>query len=251
MKNELVSIITPSFNSLQYIKETIVSIQNQTYTNWELIITDDCSTDGTIEFIKKLSLSDARIKCYQLSKNCGAGVARNNSIRYASGNYIAFCDSDDLWTLDKLEKQLAFLEVNNLSFTCSAYQKIDEDGNKMGIFYPPEKITFNDLLKSCSIGCLTAIYDVSKIGKIYMPDIRRRQDYGLWLKIFKIIGSTEVMSTQVTAYYRIRKDSISRNKIRAALFHYQILREYGEGSFLKSIYYFIIYFTKGLIKFLK
>ena len=176
----LVSIISPTYNSLQFIEDTIQSIIQQTYTNWELLITDDCSTDGTWELIQKHQKLDERIKIFRLEQNSGPGVARNNSIKQAKGRFIAFCDSDDQWKPDKLEKQIKFLIENDLPFTFSAYQKIDENGQEGGIVNVPEEVSYNYLLKTCPIGCLTAIYDTEKIGKVYMPEIRKRQDYGLW-----------------------------------------------------------------------
>lgn len=249
--NTLVSIITPSYNSEEFISETIEAILEQSYSNWELLITDDCSQDDTIEIIKDYQKKDDRIKLFRLEKNGGAGVARNNSIKEATGRFIAFCDSDDVWLKDKLEKQVAFMLKNNLPLTYSAYQKMDEKGNKGAIIYPPRKTTFNDLLKTCTIGCLTAIYDTDKIGKRYMPTIRKRQDYGLWLTIFKDIKYTLGLHDEALAHYRVRSNSISSNKFKAAYFHYKVLRVCGEVSLIKSIYYFFHYSIKGVVKYLK
>jgi len=217
----MISIITPTFNSESYIDQTINSIINQSFKNWELLITDDCSTDGTWELLQGYAKQDNRIKIFQLEKNSGPGVARNNSIKKAKGRYIAFCDSDDVWKPEKLEMQIKFLQKNDLPFTFSSYQKINELGEKGGIVNVPKTLNYNTLLKTCPIGCLTAIYDTEKIGKVYMPEIRKRQDYGLWLKIFKIIGETKAMN-EVLGYYRIRSDSVSRNKFIAAKYHYKV-----------------------------
>jgi len=244
------SIITPTYNSYLYIEETIHSILNQTYKNWELLITDDCSTDGTWELLLKYQKQDDRIKIFRLEKNLGPGVARNNSIKHARGRFIAFCDSDDQWKIDKLEKQINFLTTNDLAFTFSAYQKIDEKGEKGGIVKIPEDINYNHLLKTCPIGCLTAIYDTDKIGKIYMPEIRKRQDYGLWLKIFQIIGSTKGINESL-AYYRVRPNSVSSNKFVAAKYHYKVLRQVGKVPSFKAWYYFLHYVLNGVFKYLK
>lgn len=245
-----ISIITPTYNSLQFIDNTIQSILNQSYTNWELLITDDCSTDGTWDLLKQYTFKDNRIKIFQLEKNSGPGVARNHSIKQATGRFIAFCDSDDVWLPDKLEKQVNFLTKNDLAFTFSSYQKIDESGKKKGIIKSVDKITYTALLKTCPIGCLTAIYDTEKIGKIYMPEIRKRQDYGLWLKILKLIGSTRGMP-EVLANYRERSNSVSSNKFVAAKYHYRVLREVGKVPMFKSWYYFLHYTFNGFIKYLK
>lgn len=249
-RHSKVSIITPTYNSHQFIEATIQSILNQTYTNWELLITDDCSTDGTWELLQKYQRQDERIKIFKLKRNSGPGIARNNSIKHAQGRFIAFCDSDDQWKPEKLEKQVEFLTTNNLAFTFSAYQKIDEKGEKGGIVNIPNEVNYNHLLKTCPIGCLTAIYDTDKIGKVYMPEIRKRQDYGLWLKIFQIIGSTKGMNENL-AYYRVRSNSVSSNKFTAAKYHYKVLRQVGKVPLIKAWYYFLHYALNGVFKYLK
>lgn len=246
----MVSIITPTYNSERFISKTVDSIISQTYDDWELLITDDCSTDNTWSLLSAYAEKDDRIKIFQLERNSGPGVARNNSIQHAKGRFIAFCDSDDLWIPNKVEKQVKFLLENDLIFTYSAYQKINEAGIKGGTINIPTSITYNSLLKTCPIGCLTAIYDAQKIGKIYMPEIRKRQDYGLWLKIFKQIGSARGMN-EVLGFYRERKNSVSSNKIKAAYYHYRILREVAKVPTIKAWYYFFYYAIAGVIKYMK
>ncbi len=248
--HNLISVITPAYNAEKFISDTIDSIIKQTYTNWELLITDDCSTDETWELLQKYAANDERIKIFRLEKNSGPGITRNNSIKHSKGRFIAFCDSDDLWIPEKLEKQIHFLQENDVPFTFSSYQKINELGEKGGIVIAPKELSYNTLLKTCPIGCLTAIYDTEKIGKVYMPEIRKRQDYGLWLKIFKIIGSTNGMD-DVLAIYRVRTNSVSSNKIKAAKYHYKVLREVAKVPRLKAWYYFIHYTFSGLLKYLK
>jgi hypothetical protein len=143
------------------------------------------------------------------------------------------------------------MQAKRLSFTYSAYLKTDEDRNLIGIFIPPAKVTYSRLLKTCDIGCLTAIYDTEKLGKIYMPTLRKRQDYGLWLKIFKQIRETEGLHNEALAYYRIRSNSVSNNKFAAAQFHFRILREIGEVSFIRACYNFMFYLINGIIKHIK
>ena len=247
----LVSVITPTYNSSRFIEETIESILAQTYANWELLVTDDCSDDGTWEILTEYAQKDNRVKTFRMTENSGAGVARNNSIKHASGRYIAFCDSDDLWLPEKLEKQISFMQQHDLAFTYSTYRKITETGELKGTVIPPCCISYQDLLKSCPIGCLTAIYDTMKLGKIFMPEIRKRQDYGLWLKIFKIIKSSKGLSEEPLAHYRVRKSSVSSNKIKAALYHYKVLREIGNISHFKSMCNFTIYFFRGFAKYVK
>ncbi len=245
-----VSIITPTYNSENYISETIDAIIAQSYSNWELLITDDYSDDATWDIISTYADGDERIKVFRLQENGGAGVARNHSIEQASGRYMAFCDSDDLWLPHKLEVQVNFMRERELPFTFSAYQKIDEGGLKGGIVNVPKSLSYDELLRHCPIGCLTVIYDVGRIGKFFMPKIRKRQDYGLWLLIFEEIGSSEAMD-QVLAYYRIRKDSISSNKLHAAKYHLEVLRTIGKLKGWRLWYNFFYYAFHGVIKYMK
>ena len=171
-----VSIITPSYNSELFISETILSIQSQTFTDWELIITDDCSSDDTVRIIKSFIKKDDRIRLYILKSNQGAGVARNHSIKMAKGRYIAFCDSDDQWKESKLRKQIDFMITNDLSFTYSSYDVIDEENNKLKSIYSPTKLSYIEMLRNNYVGCLTAIYDQDKIGKIYILYVKDSQE---------------------------------------------------------------------------
>jgi len=189
---ELVSIITPSYNSEKFISETISSIINQTYTNWELLITDDCSKDNTINIIKSFQKNDSRIKLFILKSNGGAGLARNNSIRNAKGRYIAFCDSDDQWKIDKIEKQLGFMNRLSLKFTYSSYDVVDEFGSFKSVKEAPKTISYKMMLNNNYVGCLTAIYDRKLLGNLYMNKIRKRQDWALWLYIMKILKTTRI-----------------------------------------------------------
>jgi len=244
----LISIITPSYKSEKFISLTIESVLNQSYQNWEMIIVDDVSPDNTNKIIEEYIKKDSRIKLIKLEKNSGPAMARNRAIEEAKGRYIAFLDADDLWNNDKLEKQIKFMEDNNLSFTYSSYNLIDENGNELGNFKTKEKIDYKGMLKTCSVGCLTAIYDTKKLGKVYMPLIRKRQDYGLWLKILKEIDSTKGILESL-ATYRILKDSVSSNKIKAAQYQWKIYREVEKLNIFRSIYYFLYYTYHGIVKY--
>lgn len=253
MNSKLVSIIMPSYNSCEFIRFSIDAIINQSYTNWELLITDDCSSDSTYEILEEYSSLDSRIKIFKLDSNCGAAVARNFSISQAEGDYIAFCDSDDLWIKNKLKLQVKFMSSNSYVFSYSSYAKIKEDGTEYDgdrLVKVPPKICKKDLLKTCSIGCLTAMYDSSKIGKIYMPLVRKRQDYALWLKILDKVDYAYGIE-ECLCFYRVRSNSISSNKFQAALFHYKVMKKYGGVPFVLSLYYFMIYSLKGLIKYIR
>lgn len=248
MYNNLISIITPSYNSEKFISKTIESVLSQTYTNWEMIIVDDCSPDNSNEIIEEYCKKDSRVKLIKLEKNSGPARARNTAIKEAKGRYIAFLDADDLWLPDKLEKQIKFMNENNLSFTYSAYKLIDEEDNDLGVFIPREELTYEDILKTNDIGCLTAIYDTEKLGKVYMPNILKRQDYGLWLKILKEIKETKGI-VEPLAIYRIRKNSVSSNKLKAAIYQWKIYREVEQLNLIKSLYYFTHYIWNGIKKY--
>ncbi len=243
-----VTIIMPSYNSEKFIIESVESVLVQTYSNWELIIVDDCSPDSSNHIIMKYVDSDHRIKLIKLEKNSGPAVARNTAIEAANGRYIAFLDSDDVWLPNKLEKQIKFMQDNDLAFTYSSYKLVGEDNEDLGLFITKDKISYFDMLKTCSVGCLTAIYDTEKIGKQYMPLILKRQDYGLWLKILKLIGETRGI-LEPLATYRIRKNSVSSNKVKAAKYQWKIYREIEKLSFLKSLYYFVFYAYNGVTKY--
>ncbi|MDA9201819.1 glycosyltransferase [Flavobacteriaceae bacterium] len=231
----LVSIITPSYNSEEFISQTINSIINQTYSNWELLITDDCSNDLSTEIIKSFVKKDNRIKLYTLDYNSGAGVARNNSIKYSNGKYIAFCDSDDQWLPNKLEKQIAFLKENNLQFSYSSYKVCNEEDEIVGSVICPKEVSFRKMLNNNYVGCLTAIYDSEKLGKFYMSKIRNRQDWVLWLNILKNSGPAMGL-TEPLAIYRERSSSISSNKIKQFKFNWNVYRkELGYNSIVSTL----------------
>jgi glycosyltransferase involved in cell wall biosynthesis len=248
MQNKLVSIITPSFKSERFIAQTIESVQAQTYSNWEMIIVDDCSPDNSNDIIETYLQKDERIKLIKLEKNSGPAIARNRAIEEAKGRYIAFLDADDLWASNKLAKQISFMKEKNLAFTYSSYNLIDEDGNDLGYFETKAHIEYNTLLKTNIIGCLTAIYDTEKLGKVYMPNILKRQDYGLWLKILKKAGKTEGI-LEPLATYRILNNSVSSNKLKASLYQWKIYREVEKLGVFQSIYYFLQYAYFGFRKY--
>ena len=247
---ELVSIITPSYNSEKFISETINSIINQTYTTWELLITDDHSSDNTLGVIESFIRKDDRIRLYTLKSNQGAGAARNHSIKMAKGRYIAFCDSDDQWKINKLELQLNLMKKNNIVLSYSGYDVIAENGNYIRTIYPPKIITFKKILSNNYIGCLTAIYDSKLIGKQYMPLIRKRQDWVLWITILKKIKKTEGINTSL-ATYRLRSNSISRNKFNLIIHNWNVYHQVLGYNKFKSVLLmlnFIIHYAIKVIK---
>ena len=248
--NNLVSIITPTYNSAEHISVTIKSIQAQTYSNWELLITDDCSTDQTIEIIASYQKTDRRIKLFLLNINQGAGVARNNSIKEASGRYIAFCDSDDQWKKNKLEVQLSFIINNKLSFSFTDYDVVSQNNKFLKRIKCPHRITYSKLLKNNYVGCLTAIYDKEKLGKMYMSTARKRHDWILWLNIMNKIKHTKGLN-ETLSIYRKRDSSISNNKLLLIKYNWKVYRQELKFSYLTSFIYLLQFLFFYILKKLK
>ncbi|UZD23039.1 glycosyltransferase family 2 protein [Algoriphagus halophytocola] len=242
----LVSIITPVHNAYSHIEDTIQSVLNQTFSDWELILVDDYSTDRGMHILNKYEQLDSRIHIYENSYNLGAALSRNRGIEKAQGRYIAFLDSDDLWEPTKLEEQVKFMQDNNYAFTFTGYHKFRET-EIIGEHEVPAKVTHEELLKTCSIGCLTAMYDTDQLGKVYMPEISKRQDFALWLKILKEIPYAYAIQKPL-AKYRLRGDSISGNKLKAAKYQWRVYREFEHLNFFQSCYYFSHYAVFGVLK---
>ncbi len=234
---ELVSIITPTYNCGKFIARTIESVQKQTYTDWEMIIVDDCSKDDTKAVVEEYMANDSRIKYHILENNSGAAVARTRAMEIAQGKYMAFLDSDDIWKSDKLEKQLAYMKENDVNFCCTAYEQIDEEDNKLGrVIKTVKKTDYNRLLLDCPVGNSTVMYNVEKMGKFAVPNIRKRNDDALWLQMLKkekyIWGMNEVLME-----YRVRQNSISSNKLSLIKYHWQLYREIEHLSILRSAFH--------------
>ncbi len=234
----LISIITPVYNSKRYISENIKSVQAQTYTDWEHILVDDCSSDDSESIIKSYQSKDHRIKYHRLEENSGAGIARNKAIELAQGNYIAFLDSDDQWYPQKLEKQLLFMQKNDYHFSFTDYDMMDEKGQKLSKYVKCNPIvTYKSALYKNPIGCLTVIYSVDFFGKQYMPSIRKRQDYGLWLNLLKKTDGYGL--NECLASYRTGNASISANKMDLLKYEWKIYREVEGLSWFKSSFYLL------------
>lgn len=240
----LVSIITPLYNSEKYIAETIESVLAQTYTNWEMIIVDDCSKDNGVRIVEEYQKKDKRIKLYKNEINKGGAGTRNVAIEKADGKYIAFLDSDDLWKKEKLEKQTSFMESLDCSFSYTKYERISEDGKKLNLISKiPKTLNYQELLKINPIGCLTAMYDQEKLGKIYLPDIKIGQDFALWLEVMKKAEEARGLEENL-AEYRYREMSLSKNKKRKVFCMWEIYRKYNNQSILRTliyIFYNIVY----------
>ncbi|MDR0408149.1 MAG: glycosyltransferase [Campylobacteraceae bacterium] len=243
----MVSIITPSHNSSKFIAQTIESVLAQTYERWEMLIVDDMSSDNSIDIIKKYLQTDKRIRLIKLQNNVGPALARNKAIEIANGKYIAFLDSDDTWLPNKLQVQIQFMRDNNLLFSYSAYNIIDENNNHLKTFHVKNFVSYKELLKTNIIGCLTAIYDAEKLGKIFMINTGH-EDYVLWLDILKKIGYAKGINEPL-ACYRIVKKSVSSNKLKVVMYQWNIYRKIEKLSFFKSIYYILFYAYNGIKKY--
>lgn len=237
METPLVSIITPCYNSEKYILETIESIRQQSYSNWEQIIVDDASLDQSVALIEEISKIDSRIRLISLKENHGAAYCRNLATREAKGSYIAFLDSDDLWHRDKLTKQLAFMKERSCAVSYTSYLHIDEHGHSLQkrILACPV-LPYKKQLYNNYIGNLTGIYDQKQLGKIFSPELRKRQDWAVWLEAIKRSEKPAFGLQEDLAYYRVRKNSISSDKVALVKFNFHFYREYLKFSYLKSLY---------------
>lgn len=231
---DLVSIIMPSYNTAQYIADSIRSVQAQTYKNWELLIVDDCSSDNSDDVVAPF-LSDARIRYLKNEVNSGAAVSRNYALREAKGRWIAFLDSDDLWHPEKLERQIFFMEKANCHFSYTYYQEIDEASQPLGVTVQgPRHITKAGMLRFCWPGCLTVMYDAQEIGLLQIPDIRKNNDYAMWLYV--IDKADCYLLPEILASYRRRSGSISNQSyVKLIKWHYRLFRQVRKESACLSI----------------
>ena len=220
---ELVSIIMPSYNTANYIGEAIRSVMDQSYQNWELIIVDDCSTDNTDSVVE--SVRDPRIKYIKNETNAGAAISRNRALREARGRWIAFLDSDDLWHRQKLEKQIEFMLKKGCHFSYTNYEEIDSDGNKTNVVITgPKVISKTGMFNYCWPGCLTVMYDCKKIGLVQIENIKKNNDYAMWLKICKK-AKCYLLDEVLAEYRRGRQGSISTHGYRELIkWHYRLFR---------------------------
>ena len=242
-----VSVIMPAYNAEKYIYDSILSVQKQTFINWELIIIDDNSDDLTTTVVKEFTLTDERIRLIQHKQNFGAAVSRNTGISIAKGRFIAFLDSDDLWLPEKLVRQISFMKKNNFCFTFTPFVKIFEDGTRSQPLPVPKFINYRGLLKNSVIGCLTVIYDAGLLGKIYMPSNTSREDYATWLKILKKIDYAYSLN-EVLSEYRVHLNQSSNRKISMAFETFKLFKDVESLNTIHSLYFFIHYVSHSLQK---
>ena len=238
-----VSVVTPVWNAEATLAATVASVQAQSRADWEMWLIDDGSTDGSRALAERLAALDPRLNVLGWAKNRGAAAARNAGIRAARAPRIAFLDADDLWRPSKLARQLAFMDAHGHAFTFSAYARIDAQGRPLGVVPAPARVTRAQALRGNPIGCLTAVYDAGVLGKVEMPDLPRRQDYALWLRLLARMPAYGL--PQVLADYRLRPDSLSADKRVAARATWTVLRAEGLSR-PRAGYYFLHYAARAL-----
>lgn len=248
----LVSIITPAWNCGNYICDTIKNIQSQSYQNFEVLIQDDCSTDGTYGIINSLIIKDSRIKYECNQKKSGAAVSRNNALKRANGRWIAFLDSDDLWSPDKLEKQLAFMVQNGYHFSYTGYQEINSDGEETGVIISgPKHVSKFGLYAFCWCGCLTVMYDHEYYGLLQISNIKKNNDYAMWLKVIQK-SDMYLLDECLAKYRRGRVGSISTHGYFTMIrWHYKLWREAMNKNALASLFWTGVNLICGVYKKLK
>ena len=244
-----VSIITPCYNSSKFLQQTIDSVLNQTFTDWEWLITDDKSTDHSVEIINKVK--DERIKLTVAEKNGGAGHARNLSLEKATGRFITFLDADDFWEPNFLEEMVSFMKKENAELAYSNYSRCDENLiPKIEDFKADKNVTFNNLLKTCRLSLLSSMYDSQRVGKEFFPERSKREDHVMWLNLLKKIPVGKPLP-KTMAKYRMHASSISRKKTNIMLDQYLVYKDYMKFSTLKSMYYTANWAFNGFMKYSK
>lgn len=242
-----VSIITPVYNAEAFLAETVASVLGQSFTNWELILIDDCSTDSSTSLMRKFSAEDSRIHSHSLETNQGAAVARNTGLALARGRYIAFIDSDDCWLPDKLSEQLAFMQEHGHAFTYTDLAYVDEAGNilkaESGI---PNRLDYASLLKNTAIACSTVIIDREQVGDFRMPLVRKGQDTATWLMLMRERGVVAYGLPKVLNHYRQVAGSISSNRLGALRRTWHTYRHLEQLPLPKALYYFACYMWNAI-----
>lgn len=251
--NNLVSVIMPAHNAGITVASAIESVIAQSYEQWELIVIDDCSTDNTVALVSEYMKRDKRIKLFQTDKSFGKPFyPRNIGIKNASGRYIAFLDSDDLWLPTKLEHQIPLFDESNVAIAFSYYEKFSTDETNLDnkrVIKSPSSVSFKTALYGNPIGNLTGMYDTQKVGKVFFEDAGH-EDYILWLTILKK-GFIAKNTNTVEARYRVAEKSVSSNKGKAASWTWNIYRKTLGFNLIKSLFCYSIYMIKGVLKYFK
>lgn len=247
--NDLVSIICPSYNCGRFVSKTIESVLNQTYNNWELLIADDYSNDNTLAIVNAYMKLDSRVRYICNGSNLGAAVTRNNAIKRAKGRWIAFLDSDDLWSPTKLEKQVLFMEENGYAFSYTCYEEMDSEGISTGVSIGgPSKITKLGMSAFCWPGCLTVMYDATKVGLIQIEDIKKNNDYAMWLRIIKK-ADCYLLNESLATYRRGRTGSVSSHGIITMIgWHFKLWHDAEHKNMVSAFLHTVVNLVCGLYK---
>lgn len=244
----LVSIITPVYNASFFLRQAATSVLAQTYQDWEWLLVDDCSSDNSWELMQELAKEDYRIKIFRNTSNLKSGKTRNFAIEKASGRFIAFLDSDDMWHKDKLTTQVKFMEEKKCALSHTSFGYLNEIGHKIkSTFHVSNSVNYDHLLKRTEIGCSTVMYDTSILGKRYMSSHSRRQDYALWLSILKE-GVLSYGIDSELSYYRITQEALSK-KNKLILSHISFLKETQGFNTIKALYYTAFWMINGFVRY--
>lgn len=246
-RQSLVSIITPLYNSERYIEQCILSAQNQTYKLWELIIIDDSSDDASLEIAKLFAKNDPRIKITNFSENRGAAHCRNIATEMAKGEFISFLDADDYWHPQKLEKQVQFMQENSCQVSYTSYVKVDENGKALKRILAMPDLSFQKQLRNNYIGNLTGMYNARKLGKIFSPNLRKRQDWAVWLEAIERSGESALGLQEDLGYYRINKNSLSANKLQLIKHNFNFYKQHLDYSYPKATFAMFFFFWEYFI----
>lgn len=243
----LVSIITPSYNSKDFIGETIESVLNQTYKNWEMLIIDDCSTDKSPKIIEEYLKIDSRIKYLKNEKNSGPATSRNLGLNNSKGEYIAFLDSDDIWFEEKLQIQIEYITKNKVDILHNNYYFCDENGDVIKEIKNDYKLDYKKILKSNQIKTSFLIIKKGVLKNIRFKNIKH-EDYAFFLDFLRT-GRECFCIQKPLGKYRINSTSISSNKIKSAIWTWNIYKDYEKFNLIKAGYYFINYALNGILKY--
>lgn len=246
-KLPLVSIITPLYNSEKYIEQCILGVQNQTYEFWELLIIDDHSDDDSLDIVKLFAQNDPRIMITSLQENKGAAYCRNMATESAQGEFISFLDADDFWHPEKLEKQVKFMLENSCDVSFSSYVQVDETGIPLRIITALPELSFEKQLRNNYIGNLTGIYNANSLGKIFSPNLRKRQDWAVWLEAIKRYGNPALGLQENLGFYRVNKNSLSSNKLNLIKHNFNFYRQHLDYSIPKSSYAMAVFFWEYFV----
>jgi teichuronic acid biosynthesis glycosyltransferase TuaG len=250
-KQPLVSVIMPCYNMERFIVETILSVRQQNHSNWELIIVDDASTDGTADLVKNLSQQDSRIHLSVKSEHSGIADTRNQCLNQAKGRILAFLDADDVWHPEKLEHQLAFMQGKDIGFSYTSYDCIDEDSKPLNkIIEAKVDLNYEAYLRNTIIGCSTVMLDIDKVGPVHVPAFRTSEDTATWLTLMKKGFLAYAIQEPLTSY-RIRKKSASSNKLKAAADLWSVYRKNEMLPFVKAAACFVSYAYHAIKKHLR